>query len=441
VKLFGFRPLQSLLSVTLLYLAVGCSSNSYNGQVSGEVKTRIPWAAEGGAYSLQEVLLQGISSISQLSGKFATFYMYPSVQGGKISGVTPKTRFLKAGDVYVPEDIATQQMTVIYAHLQNLAQLDEKMGAGTVNQWPRDVGISVRFTDHGSYMTNNAFYDGETDSMLIVPYVDEDLPIPVNAGILAHEHFHSLYFKLVEKKIFEARLPNHGENLRREILGTKAADSSPHSENEDYHQSLSRGINEGLADFWAWVYTGDPDFLASSVPSEKAARTLTAYDKARVPTAFLKASDFKRRLDNSMSKSEVGEFCQGEIRVAYCLGTDYARTLKYLAGLVQDTRGLSPIESRQVVARAVIKSLPLLQAELSVLRANSWQGAYFEPVRFFEMIQSTLPDLRDTEKTFLQNFVASTKKANPLPTISGKPIIAFSGKNNTVTITGVGLGR
>jgi hypothetical protein len=411
VKLFGTRILQILLGITVLTFTMGCSRSSDTRQVSGDVKTRIPWADEGGEYSLQEVLLKGISSLYELSGSYVTFYIYPSTRGTKISGTNPKTRFLKSGEVYVPEDALTQQMTVIYAHMQNMAEMDKEMGAEGINTWPRDVGISVRFTNEatGRYETDNAFYDGQTDSMLIVPYTQDNLPIPVNAGILAHEHFHSLYFKLVEKTVFKSRLPIHGENLRKEVLGTGIVEhnvikpaSHGKSDSEDYQEFFSRGINEGLADFWAWVYTGDPEFLASSLPSEQKARSLKLEE---APKKFMTAEDYKFRINNRIYKSEVGEQCLG-LRVAYCLGSDYARTLKYLAGVVQDTRGLTSIEARRIVGKAVVKALPLLKDALLGVKENE----LFEPVQFFAMVKDSMSELQTPEKTLLENLVKTTLK-------------------------------
>lgn len=409
VKLFGTSSQQSLLAIVLLVLNLGCSRSSDTRQVSGDIKTRLPWASEGGEYSLQEVLLKGINSLYEFSGSFATFYIYPSTKESKISGRSPKTRFLKTGELFVPQDTMTQQVAVIYAHMQGLAELDNKLGAGGVNTWPRDVGVSVRYSNNkGVQETNNAFYDGQTDSMLIVPYTQENLPIPVNAGILAHEHFHSLYFKLVEKKVFKSPLPLHGEDLREAVLGVKVVEHNvlmPTEKNQGagtYSRALSRALNEGLADFWAWVYTGDPDFLALSLPSEKSARTLNV---SGVPREFTTAELFQFRLDNSFSKADVGEHCWG-VRVLYCLGSEFARTLTYFSRIVQDERSVSSSQARHIVGSAVIKALPLLREAFLNLKEDE----LLEPVQFFVMVQSSLPDIKEKEKLFIEGLVEETLK-------------------------------
>ena len=428
MKLFGTRTLPGLLGITILAFAIGCSPNADTRQVSGDITVRVPWAAEGGVYSLQEILLQGISSLYELSGQFVTFYASPSVQGSKITGRAPKTRFLKSGNVWVPQDTMTQQMTVIYAHMQRLAALDEKMGAGTVNTWPRDVGVAVRYSAHGSVMNNNAFYDGLTDSILIVPYTDEHLPIPVNAGILGHEHFHSLYFKLVEKNVFKMRLANHGEDVRSEVLGSAivgkdeiraASKIVTKSDSEIYHSQFSGAINEGLADFWAWIYTGDADFLASSLPSEKASRSLHGQS---VPTIFMTAYEYDYRLKFGSQDRDIKKKCGGD-RVKYCLGTDFAILLKSFSGVVAESRVIDPIEARAIIARAVIKALPVLSTELEGRRTYDadkkewiWSESFFEPVKFFAMVQNALENAQEPEKVFVQAIINKTlERAKKLP--------------------------
>ncbi len=414
MKHFGMSILQSLLGVSVIALVLGCSREPDTQQVSGDVKTRIPFAAEGGSYSLQEVVLSGISSLYEFSGRYANFYIYPSVSETKIYGHQPKTRFLKSGDLYIPEDELSQQVAVIYAHFQRLAALDIELGAGDVNRWPRDVGIAVRYNTGKKYQTNNAFYDGTTDSMLVVPYTQDHLPIAVNAGILAHEHFHSLYYKIVEKNVFKKPMPLHGQDIRAEVLGQKIVEENhqitkPLPENndsfiEDYHALFSRGINEGLADFWAWIYTGDPDFLQASLPTEKVGRSLNMSEAEVQAYKFPNSEVWKMRLINRFNENPEDK-CRYD-RVAYCLGTDYARTLKRFTNRVQSSRGLSSQDARKVVGAAIVKALPLLREGLLALKRTE----YFEPTRFFNMLEKSVDGITKEEKEFLEVLVTNATK-------------------------------
>lgn len=418
MKLFGMSLLQSLLGIAAAASIVGCSRAPDTNNVSGDVKTRIPVASEGGAYSLQEVLLQGVFSLYELNGQFAKFYIYPAVVDNRLSGTAPKTRFLKAGDIYVAADDLSQQMAVIYNHLQNFAALDKEFGVEGVNTWPRDVGVGVRYrrndsnTDGNGFTTNNAFYDGKLDAILVVPYTQGNLPIAVNAGIMAHEHFHSLYYKLVEKDMFpEGSRPLHGQNVREAVLGdsivseglniAKVETSDPYP--EMYHKYLSRGLNEGLADVWAWVYTGDPDFLLRSLPSEQKARTLNMSPKDVEEYRFPNREDFSARIDMGTARVSADapkNPCRGD-GISYCLGTDYARTVKRFAAVVQSSRGLTGLESRMFVAAAIAKTLPELRTELLKYKNNE----FFSPEHFFTMLQASIEGIHTDEKAFLEDLV------------------------------------
>jgi len=416
VKLFGMSLLQSLLGIALAVSIIGCNREPDTNKVSGDVKTRIPVALEGGAYSLQEVLLQGVSSLYELNGEFARFYVYPAVTANRLQGSQPKTRFLKSGELYVAQDELSQQMAVIYNHLQRLASLDNELGAAGVNTWPRDVGMAVRYRRNNGFDTNNAFYDGNLDAMLVVPYTQDNLPIAVNAGIMAHEHFHSLYFKLVEKNLFDTDVkPLHGQKVRTAVLGTSIVGGGTNiakvepidSYAEKYHKLYSRGLNEGLADYWAWVYTGDPDFLQRSLPSEQKDRTLKMTEKELQEFRFPTKEDFSARIDMSANQKNFdGSLnpCRGD-RVSYCLGTDYARTLKRFADVVESSRGMSSLEARKFVAAAIIKSLPALRTEILKYKNNE----YFSPEAFFTLLQSSLTEVRAEEKVFLESIVVGKK--------------------------------
>lgn len=426
MKLFGTCLLQSLLGISLVASIVGCSREPDTNKVSGDVKTRIPVAAEGGSYSLKEVTLQGISSLYELGGDFAKFYIYPAVSNGKLQGTQPKTRFLKAGDLYVPEDELSQQMAVIYHHLQKLAVLDNEVGAVGVNTWPRDVGVSVRYRRDNKFDSNNAFYDGSIDAILVVPYTQSHLPIAVNAGILAHEHFHSLYYKLVEKNMFERdSKPLHGQKVREEVLGVVEGGMNiskvqpVDNDVEKYHKIFSRGLNEGLADFWAWIYTGDPDFLQQSLPSEKTGRTLNLSEKEVATYKFPNQEDLWARIDNSIFRFDAEgkrNPCYGD-RVAYCLGTEYARTLKRFTNVVQANRGLTSMEARKLVGAAIVKALPATRAKLLKYKNNE----YFEPESFFTLLETSFNGLSGDEKNFLAEVVTNASKKASVAAKSLRP--------------------
>lgn len=409
MKRFGQSLRQTLIGFTVLCATlIACNREPATNNVSGDVKVRIPFPVEGGGYALQVIALSGIKSMYEFSGDFANFYIYPSTDGSKIRGFRPKAHFIKSGDVYVPaadDQGLTQQMAVIYAHMQRLTRLDQELGVGELDPGPIDIGLLVRFpaADHSGVEVNNAFYNSDTDAILILPYTARELPIAVNGGILAHEHFHSLYYKLVGKVVQES-MQAHGQKLKNAVEGTPAAQSSS-TETSVRTRTLAQktnlffylGLNEGLADFWASVYTGDPDFIVSSVPSEQAARTMKVDVKSRQDFRFSPAVAWKEIARRSFADECDGPCVVGRGCSIYCLGTEYARGLSALAQVVQDTRGITGIEARKLVAKAMLKALPQLALTLKDLTADE----FYEPVNFLSLIGETLPDIKSDEKNFI----------------------------------------
>ena len=253
----------------------GCSEKSDIGQVQGTVSVQIPNQIEADSYQVYTVNLFEITNLKEVAGKFARFFYSPGYSDHQLVGPAPQARFIKSGSVFIPTDILSAQMATIYFHMQNLAALDTKVGAGEINTWPRSIGLETQIVENDRARKNNAFYDGITDSMMFVPFTGTQLPISVNAGIIAHEHFHSLFFKMVvkpavsEKKIMNSLVSAH-ESYIIPTKPEKVANPKAVSEKKKallFNEVYLRGLNEGLADFWGWLYTNDPDFMHWSLPT------------------------------------------------------------------------------------------------------------------------------------------------------------------------------
>lgn len=355
-------------------LAIGGAGSEGKKPVSGNVRVMTPMPSEGGQYSLQITELFALNDLSTLAGKFVKFFFSPRVRNNQLEGLSPKARFILNSDgVYIPTDETTMQMVSIYAHMQKLAALDEELGAGGVNKWPRDVGIAVRVVGH---TVNNAFYEGKTDSILVVPYVNKELPLAINGGVLAHEHFHSLFYKLViddpatnvhAQEIsetfgedFEKTLTGHDQKM--EPTGETLSDTEL---NYYYHLAMTRGLNEGLADFWGWMYTGDPDFIVQSLPSQTQRNLQTSDLGAK--RLLSKKGYWQGRLQanyktTSTSNFDFNTFIQG---LSYEIGTEFSRSMKRYTDVYAKARSIDPLQARKDVAKVIIKMLPTIRAELS----------------------------------------------------------------------------
>lgn len=308
--------LSSLASVMMLFLSACIpAENSLAG--SQNIRVQIPISdskiVSGTAetnYSLKVVTLENVYSTTELQGQFAKFFYAPSSAEKGLAGLNPLSFFLKtAKNIYIPRNENTAFMATIYYHVQNLKKMSDLAGF-VQEEKPLSIGLATQVVDP-TMKTNRAFYDGNTDSILIVPYTKSELPIAVNSGILAHEYFHSLFFKTVLQKGLTAENKKLSESLQLHLSEAKnlfeietVEDASMTVEQLSTRIYLN-SLNEGLADFWAWLYTKDSNFLKWSL------------------------SEFSedRRLNVKPEVREYRNF-QGSI---YENGTQFARLLKSIA--------------------------------------------------------------------------------------------------------------
>lgn len=394
--------LRLFMLIALTSLLAACGQGPRTEDVSGSAETRIPLPQQDGSYVMQLVELTGLDSLYEMGGRFVHFFMAPSIADGHLTGSAPKARFVKSGGVYVAADQLSLQLATVYAHMERLAKLDAELGVGNVNHWPRDVGVAVRLSGG---MRNNAFYDGATDSMLFVPYSGGDLPLAVNAGILAHEHFHSLFYKLVTIPLNEAgknpgrvSLTAHSQAEFYQALNMPLLKGSRDQMQKKgqsglraaYQTMLLRGLNEGLADFWGWLYTGDPDFIAYSLPSEKKYRTLRA--QGFEEQLILSNGPTLRRTVGILETDQT-HLSNNLVSYAYVIGTQYSRILKSLADTYAQDRQLDTLAARKEVARLILKTLPALKQDLLTMKSTD----YYEPANFLLSLLKNIGDAKEDE--------------------------------------------
>jgi hypothetical protein len=130
-----------------------------------------------------------------------------------------------------------------------------------------------------------------------------------------------------------------------------------------WNQTVLRGVNEGLADFWGWSYANDDFFVGRSLGAqEDSARRLD-----RKPTTLPSQVAFRNMLITiGPSGRPVLKSESGRVAAAYRLGTEYARVLRMLV----DTIELSGVDrelARSQVRRAVGRSLEGLAVDVSTL--------------------------------------------------------------------------
>lgn len=142
---------------------------------------------------------------------------------------------------------AAHQLEKIIARFQTIIISSDFNPQNFLN-WIRPLRViydsRIEFRDphfvSATYIQSNAAYLGGQKSMLLYkPTANESVPLSANAQVLAHEFFHGVF----EYSFFDQKFDENGS-----------------LENSD----AIHGINEGLADFFSYLITGEPNILGKS---------------------------------------------------------------------------------------------------------------------------------------------------------------------------------
>lgn len=356
----------------------GCSIPSKEESSAHSQQVVIPWWSQG-SYKWESVTLHSMKNLSALDGLAAKFFLSPSSRGKSLIGTQPRVRsFINKSGSAVLTDELSQHMVTLYAHIEKLQEMDERLGVGSVLSKPRVVGVHVLQADGGS---NNALYSPKYDALLFLPYRGRDLPIIVNAGAVAHEHFHALFQALVVKdiqtKVDTMALVSHLTSHPEEKDISAAFGLSDEEENEKiineleersrYHSFLLRAINEGLADVWGWLYTGDANFIQKTWP-KLSERNMSAGTGPIAAREVIRAQ--------SLHATERGK---EDVSQAYALGTSYARLIRALF----DKGG-----NRDELAQKILVLMGDLKKEILDLGEEAWLSPSIIPALLANKVSS-----------------------------------------------------
>lgn len=390
---------------------VGCTGISDTPRTRGDYRVRLPLIQGEAVAGFTEVTLRDIEDLTEVKGAYAQFLFAPKLHSDGMEGLPARARFIKNPEgVYVPADELTQHMASVYYHFQNLHEMDKKLGLADWVSWPRNVGISFRARHSEDPKRrldlNNAYHDGESDATLIVPYKAGQLPLALNPGVLAHEHFHALFNRMALRTLLSEKIVARraGSPLHAFAFGEFFAsglysygnypgygyewmkrtspflyNSTPNlADDPDFElvfkSVLSRILNEGLADVWGWIYSKDHDFVGRSLrmnPGQRNLRTRTGHQGV---ASSLEVAHRVQMLHEMRKRSKVH---RGFPELYYNYGMQIARSL-----VPEKMDGMSD-EDRIRLARGIVKALPSIVEEF---RAN--RRAPVEPARFVELIQN-----------------------------------------------------
>lgn len=320
------------LLTVLLFLSVfsaGCAKKSEQGTH----RYLIPYLTADGSYKYKEVELTTLDSPTRLKGSTASIHYRPTSSGW---GPAAEPKLTKSGNVWIAENPESGMAISAYATMEAIRKWEATIDPSTQSIYPRTIVIDVEVRSRGEDLVNNAAYDGETDAILVVPYSRNGIPLAVNQGIMAHEHFHAQYFHRFYRAIYE-----------KYIKGDKRSYNN---------RQVLDAWNEGLADFYAYAFTNQPRFMDASdlrFPSG-ATSLIRALDIAfeSLSPIFMYTVDNKGTLQLNAKKDTcvTGSY--------YCLGTQVGRLLHQMSQNDSD-------KTMQLVRR-VYQSLPSWEQKVDV---------------------------------------------------------------------------
>ena len=303
-----------LTSLTFAFALTGCGKKS-----SSESTYLLPWSDAKGNYSLQEVTISTLTSGHAVKGQAAEVYAEPSFSESGFSGHIAEPRLTHSGHVYIPMDIESSLALTVYAQFERIYQFEQAIGTAGQLRWPRKIGVELNLTTNDGSDHNNAHYFTALDVIGILPYTLDGVPFAVNQGIVAHEHFHAHFQSQVLSPLSAIAGLQVVSALEDLFYGaiSPAMNSGRDGQGPKFlNDIVLRGWNEGLADFFAGIYTGQADFFSGSMPKIAKARALDEPLRPILPGADLEAAANAVGFDRSKL-----------VGMAYGQGTAVARLL------------------------------------------------------------------------------------------------------------------
>lgn len=228
------------------------------------------WPNANGQSTFQAVDLPTLPNPYEVRGPAADVYFAASLTENGFEGSVAHPHLTRSGDVCVPTDTGSAEALSVYAQFERLKNFDSKLGIADQLSWPRKVGVEINVRGTNGSAQNNAHYFGREDAMAIIPYSLNGLPLTMNHGVIAHEHFHAHFQERVlnplnavlahvtsVERFFYSGMNLHtmADEMQKVDLGT----------NSGVNNFVVRGWNEGLADFYGATYVNNPDFLRDSL--------------------------------------------------------------------------------------------------------------------------------------------------------------------------------
>lgn len=373
----GYSLLRALV-VAVFFSLVACGPNTKNNDQG--TTFLLPWAVKATEeLSVQPVHIRTLRDPSKVEGPAAKVYIEAGLTAEGINGEVARPRYIKSGSHYVPRDVKSGQALAIYAHYEKIQEIDRKLGIDHLLSWPRQVTLgSSSFS-----ATNNAMYLYGLDVTVVLYFKQNtfgahvaEKPLSLNRSILGHEHFHALFahaFRDAMRIAYKAR--GHSEKVFKAERSEKYNDPFTDMDTETNNYFTMKAFDEGLADFFGYVYSGDPAEMSKSLSHLEYRRLDQHGDKLWTQEQWKEAMNEPFGLEFDLA-------CKRRCRM-YAQGVRYARNLYKIS-----TQEKNVVNAREELAKRIIRALPKV-AERFVLEdinsreitAQQMQAWLYEEIR------------------------------------------------------------
>jgi hypothetical protein len=342
---------------------ISCQQDSVG---SSPFKAKVVTRSQG-EYGLKVVTIKTLNSIDTLDGSIAVVKGNASLDisaasSDVVTSDNPDRLYSHKGEsinldyevkdgIVIPRNFDSMSMLTAYYHFEKIFTFWQQNFDLSLEKFSKtrifiDPKIEVNqdgVSASGTLKINAAFIPGPRDFWLFKTSPIEKIPLKMNLGVLAHEFTHSifdLYFAEKDPSFYDS---------------------------EDTNSSyILSAINEGLADYFSWVVTGDTDEFNNSLDAFKKNRTL--------PVEWT-IKDVVTKREGSKSSEQGTQQCEGSF---YCEGSVLASALYEISFL----EGNTPVS----VGKIVLTSLSALRDDWIATKKTG----KFDHDKLINQIQSRL---------------------------------------------------
>lgn len=265
--------------VTLLMLLCASCANDHHDECGDQFL--LLWPTGDNEFSFQKIQLSTLNSPYELRGGAAVVYVESRITDTGYEGKPARPNLTRSeGGLCVPMDVKSSMALSAYAQFERLKSFDQDLRVDHFVSWPRSVGVEIHMRSGENSTHNNAHYFAKGDGVAVIPYSANGLPMGLNPGVLSHEHFHAHFQSQVVNAVNVAisSVASLENFFYAGIFGVKPEvedlDSDPLQTTASFNKFVLRSWNEGLADFYASVFTARSEFFSNSLPKVAPERDL-----------------------------------------------------------------------------------------------------------------------------------------------------------------------